>query len=123
MYQNDMRQGQTGKLTADLLFTADGVFEKLERWHSLRRSGYGMTILTGNSCGCVWIKDLLRCAQIHKARLLALRTMMKLEAKGLKMSRGRTAMAIVKQEFGFKGNRAKIQAQLEAIIDAMPDTP
>ena len=61
--------------------------------------------------------------QIHKARLLALRTMMKLEAKGLKMSRGRTAMAIVKQEFGFKGNRAKIQAQLEAIIDAMPDTP
>ena len=113
MYQNDMRQGQTGKLTADLLFTADGVFEKLVRWHSLRMSG----------CGCVWIKDLLRCAQIHKARLLALRTMMKLEAKGLKMSRGRTAMAIVKQEFGFKGNRAKIQAQLEAIIDAMPDTP
>jgi hypothetical protein len=68
-----------------------------------------MTMLTGN--------------QIHKARLLALQSAMSLEAKGLKMSRGRTAMSIVKQEFGFKGNRSKIQAQLQTVIDSMPNTP
>jgi len=68
-----------------------------------------MTMLTGN--------------QIHKARLLALQSGMKLEAKGLRMSRGKTAMAIVKQEFGFKGNRSKIQAQLQTVIDSMPNTP
>ena len=68
-----------------------------------------MTTLTGN--------------QIHKARFLALQSAMNLEAKGLRMSRGRTAMSIVKQEFGFKGNRSKIQAQLQAVIDSMPNTP
>ena len=68
-----------------------------------------MTILTGN--------------QIHKARLLALQAGMNLEAKGIRMNRGRTAMAIVKAEFGFKGNRQKIQAQLQAVIDAMCDSP
>ena len=68
-----------------------------------------MTILTGN--------------QIHKARLLALQMGMRLEARGIRMNRGRTAMSIVKQEFGFKGNRAKIQAQLQEVIDATPNTP
>jgi hypothetical protein len=68
-----------------------------------------MTILTGN--------------QIHKARLITLQMGMKLEAKGLRMSRGRSAMSIVKQGFGFKGNRSAIQAQLQAVIDSMPDTP
>ena len=63
-----------------------------------------MTILTGH--------------QIHKARLLALQSAMDLEAKGLRMSRGQSAMARVKSEFGFKGNRSKIQAQLQEVIDA-----
>ena len=64
-----------------------------------------MTTLTGN--------------QIIKARLLALQSGMNLEAKGLRMNRGKTAMAIVKAEFGFKGNRAKIQAQLQVVIDSI----
>lgn len=68
-----------------------------------------MVMLTGN--------------QIQKARLLSLQSAMNLEAKGLRMSRGRTAMSIVKGEFGFKGNRAKIQAQLQTVIEAMPNTP
>ena len=68
-----------------------------------------MTMLIGN--------------QIHKARLLALQSAMNLEAKGLRMSRGRTAMSIVKQEFGFKGNRSKIQTQLQTVIDSMSDSP
>jgi hypothetical protein len=61
--------------------------------------------------------------QIHKARLLALQSAMNLEAKGIRMSRGKTAMAIVKAQFGFRGNRAKIQEQLQVVIDNMPNTP
>lgn len=61
--------------------------------------------------------------QIIKARLLALQSGMNLEAKGLRMNSGRTALSIVKQEFGFKGSRAKIQKQLQKIIDSMPNTP
>ena len=41
---------------------------------------------------------------------------MKLEATGLKMSRGVSCLAIVKKEFGFKGSREKVIAQLEAYI-------
>ena len=53
-------------------------------------------------------------------RLLTLRQGIKLEGKGLKMSRGRSCLAIVKSEFGWKGNRAKILALLEAEIDGLP---
>ena len=68
-----------------------------------------MTVLTGN--------------QISKFRLITLLSGMKLEGKGLKVSRGVSCMAIVKREFGFKGNREKIQQQLQGVIDDMPDTP
>ena len=68
-----------------------------------------MMMLTGN--------------QIHKARLLALQAGMNLEAKGIRMNRGKTAMSIVKQEFGFKGNRSKIQTQLQTVIDSMSNNP
>ena len=64
-----------------------------------------MTTLTGN--------------QIHKARLLTLQMGMRLEAKGLKLSRGRSCLSIVKKEFGWRGNRAKVQAQLQAVIEAI----
>jgi hypothetical protein len=53
-------------------------------------------------------------------RLLTLRQGIKLEGKGMKMSRGRSCLAIVKSEFGWKGNRAKILALLEAEIDRVP---
>ena len=68
-----------------------------------------MTILTGN--------------QVLKARLLTLRMGMRLEAKGLKMHRGRSAMSIVKAEFGFKGNRTRVLEQLQVVIDSMSDAP
>jgi hypothetical protein len=61
--------------------------------------------------------------QIIKARLFVLQAGMALEAKGIKMSRGNSALSIVKREFGFRGNRVRVQAQLQAIIDAMPDSP
>lgn len=68
-----------------------------------------MTVLIGN--------------QIYKFRLITLLKGIKYEGRGLKMTKGRSCMAIVKREFGFKGNREKIQQQLQGVIDDMPDTP
>jgi len=50
-------------------------------------------------------------------RLLQLHGALKLEANtGMKMSRGRTAYAIVKEEFGFKGNKKKVLRQLDQYL-------
>ena len=46
-------------------------------------------------------------------RILALRSGLALETKGLRLSRGRSCYATVKNEFGFKGNKAKVLAQLD----------
>ena len=54
--------------------------------------------------------------QIELARLLTLRAGINLEGKGLRR-RGRSCLAIVKSEFGWKGNRAKILARLSWHID------
>lgn len=60
---------------------------------------------------------------VKKARILTLRSMLKLEVKGLKVSRGRTAYAIIKEEFGFTGNKQKVLEQLSAYINEhiLPD--
>tara|TARA_R100001082_G_C4356636_1_gene157202 strand:- start:1216 stop:1455 length:240 start_codon:yes stop_codon:yes gene_type:complete len=50
-------------------------------------------------------------------RLHVLRKGIYLEGKGLKLSRGRSCLAIVKKEFGWKGNREKILGMLNAEID------
>ena len=64
--------------------------------------------------------------QIQKARLITLYKGMELEGKikGFKLtSKSRSALAITKSKFGWKGNRAKIMANLKNVIDDMPDTP
>ena len=48
-------------------------------------------------------------------RLLALRGRLRLEIKGLGF-RGKSTSAILKQEFGWKGNKEKLLAQLNAYI-------
>jgi hypothetical protein len=48
-------------------------------------------------------------------RLATLISGAKLEAKGLKMSRGASCYAILKRELGIKGNREKVIAQAEEI--------
>ena len=48
-------------------------------------------------------------------RLLSLRSALKLEMLGLKNSR-RSAYAIIKEEFGFKGNRKKVYNQIDEYI-------
>ena len=48
-------------------------------------------------------------------RLLSLRSALKLEMLGWKNSR-RSAYAIIKEEFGFKGNRKKVYNQIDEYI-------
>jgi hypothetical protein len=50
-------------------------------------------------------------------RLMVMRGGLRLECKGLKLSRGTTCYTLAKREFGFKGNKAKVLAQLEAQIE------
>jgi hypothetical protein len=52
---------------------------------------------------------------INNFRLRALRGALKLEILGMKR-RGRSAYSIIKEEFGFKGSRQKVLAQIEEKI-------
>ena len=53
---------------------------------------------------------------VLKYRILTLKSALKLEISGIKMSRGRTAYSIIKSEFGFKGNKQKVLSQFESLI-------
>jgi len=55
--------------------------------------------------------------QIDAFRLRALRGALKLEILGMKRG-GRSAYSIVKEEFGFKGNKIKVLQQLEEKIES-----
>jgi len=44
---------------------------------------------------------------------------LRMEVKGYRMNRGRTCYAMAKSEFGFKGNKAKVLAQLEAHVETV----
>ena len=52
--------------------------------------------------------------QIEGARLLTLRSMLKLEMKGMSRSRSPSAYSMLKQ-MGFKGTRAQVLAQMDEI--------
>ena len=52
---------------------------------------------------------------IKAFRIKTLRSALKLETLGMKRH-GRSAYAIVKSEFGFKGNKKSVLAQLDAHI-------
>jgi hypothetical protein len=54
--------------------------------------------------------------QIAMFRMKALRGALKLEILGMKR-RGRSVYSIVKEEFGFKGGKAKVLKQLESKIE------
>ena len=53
--------------------------------------------------------------QIDAFRVRALRGALKLEVLGMRRG-GRSVYSIVKEEFGFKGNKKKVLEQLEAMI-------
>lgn len=52
---------------------------------------------------------------IDRFRLVALKGALKMEVFGMKR-RGQSVYSIVKQEFGFKGNKASVLKQLEQKI-------
>ena len=66
---------------------------------------------------------ILTGQQIPKYRLIALRIGIERETADFKMFKGRSCLSIVKQDFGWKGNREKILAKLTELIDSMPATP
>ena len=53
---------------------------------------------------------------IGRYRLVVLKSALKLEIKGMRMHRGRTAYSIIKKEFGFKGDRQRVLDQFETMI-------
>lgn len=55
---------------------------------------------------------MLTGAQIPAARVLTLKAGLKLEVKGLTISRGISCYAIIKKEFGFRGSKAKVLEQI-----------
>jgi hypothetical protein len=52
-------------------------------------------------------------------RLMVMASGLKLEVQGLRLTRGRTCYAMAKSELGFKGNKAKVLAQLQAHIETV----
>ena len=55
--------------------------------------------------------------QIELWNLLVLRSALKLEMLGLKISRGKTAYSAIKQMFSIKGNRQKVLDTFNEIIE------
>ena len=55
---------------------------------------------------------------IKKFRLIALKHALDLEIKtGMKVSRGRTAYSIIKNEFNLKGNKQKVLNQFTKLME------
>ena len=57
-----------------------------------------------------------RPEQIQLYLMLVLRSALKLEMVGIKMSKGRTAYSAIKQLFSIKGNRQKVLDTFNEII-------
>lgn len=54
--------------------------------------------------------------QINHFRTLTLLSMLKLEIKGLRVSKGRTAYSMIKQEFDLKGSKTAVYNQLAVAV-------
>jgi hypothetical protein len=55
--------------------------------------------------------------EIQLFRLLTLRAGLRLEIRGLRVSKGRSCFAIIKQEFGLKGSREEVLEQFSEAIE------
>ncbi len=54
---------------------------------------------------------------INLYRLLALKGALKLQAKGLKLSRGASASTIARKDYGLRGNVDNLISQVEQLIE------
>jgi len=53
---------------------------------------------------------------IQAYRMLTLHQGLRLECKGMRLTRGRTCYAIIKDEFGLKGSKENVLRQFEEIL-------
>jgi hypothetical protein len=54
--------------------------------------------------------------EIQLFRLLTLRAGLRLEIRGLRVSKGRSCFAIIKQEFGLTGSREEVLEQFNEML-------
>jgi len=54
--------------------------------------------------------------QIEMARYLTMRAGLKLEVKGMRLTRGLSCYKIIKDTFGLKGNKQKVLDQFEDLL-------
>jgi hypothetical protein len=57
--------------------------------------------------------------KIQGFRMLTLSSALKLEMKGMRVYRGKTAYSRIKEEFNLKGSREKVYEQFEEILIEM----
>ena len=56
---------------------------------------------------------------VNVVRMITLARGLAFEIKtGMKLTRGRTCYAIIKSEFGLRGNKKRVLAQFEPLVDA-----
>jgi hypothetical protein len=55
--------------------------------------------------------------QINSYRMICLEKGLKLELKGLRLTRGRTCYSIIKEEFGLKGNKQRVYDQFTKMME------
>ena len=53
---------------------------------------------------------------IQAYRLMVLRTGLKAEINGMRLTRGRTCYAVIKEEFGLRGNKQNVLNQYEDLL-------
>jgi hypothetical protein len=87
------------------LVASPAIHEREEVVMAITSGGHGGFLITGSD-------------DVQLYRILTLRSGLALESKGLRLSRGRSCYAIVKEEFGFRGSKAKVLAQLDDLIAA-----
>lgn len=54
---------------------------------------------------------------VNVFRMIVLANGLKAEVRGMRMSRGRTCYAVIKQEFGLRGNKARVLAQFLPLVE------
>tara|TARA_Y100000310_G_C20321877_1_gene641115 strand:- start:41 stop:292 length:252 start_codon:yes stop_codon:yes gene_type:complete len=67
-------------------------------------------------CDLLFMDKIVVMTEIQKARILALRSALKLEIVGMKRSKAPSAYSMIKKEMGFKGNRQKVMTQINQYI-------
>ena len=55
---------------------------------------------------------------VNVFRMITLASGLRAEVGGMRMTRGRTCYAVIKQEYGLRGNKAKVLVQFLPLVEA-----